>query len=177
MKTKIRIIGLDPGLRNTGWGIIDVQGNNLGHVAHGVVHSVTEDDLSTRLMQLFRALCRVFETYEPVEAAVEETFVNKNPASTLKLGMARGVVLLVPAHFLMPAAEYAANRVKKTVVGVGHATKDQVADMVQRLLPQAGKVKLDAADALALAICHAHCRQSYYLKEHLSYDYQNTRRA
>ncbi len=177
MISKVRLIGLDPGLRNTGWGVIDVQGNHLSHVAHGVVHSVTEDDFSTRLMQLFKGLCQVFDNYKPAEAAVEETFVNKNPASTLKLGMARGVVLLVPAHYLISASEYAANRVKKTVVGVGHATKDQVADMVQRLLPQAGKVKLDAADALALAICHAHFRQSYHLKESLSYDQQITRRA
>ena len=165
MLAKIRIIGLDPGLRNTGWGVIDVRGNHLTHIAHGVAHSTAEESLADRLCQLFQEILKGLQDFNPVEAAVEETFVNKNPLSTLKLGMARGVVLLAPSQHGIPVAEYAANRVKKTVVGVGHADKDQVAAMVQRLLPQAGKVKLDAADALAVAICHAHFRQSRHLYE------------
>jgi crossover junction endodeoxyribonuclease RuvC len=162
---KTRIIGLDPGLRNTGWGIIDIQSNCLIHIAHGIVHSQSEESFSVRLAQLFRGISEVIEKFSPSEAAVEETFVNKNPLSTLKLGMARGVVLLAPSQQGVHVAEYAANQIKKTVVGVGHAAKDQVAAMVQRLLPSAGKVKLDAADALAAAICHAHFRQSYLLSE------------
>jgi crossover junction endodeoxyribonuclease RuvC len=154
----VRIIGLDPGLRNTGWGIVDCLGNRLSHVAHGVVHSQTKNDLAPRLSQLYQELFKVIELYKPHEAAVEETFVNKNPASTLKLGMARGIVLLVPAQAGLLVGEYAANRVKKSVVGVGHADKNQVSLMVQRLLPSSGIVSADAADALAVAICHAHYR-------------------
>ena len=161
---------MDPGLRHSGWGVIDMIHNTLLPVAHGVVHSVTEEGFAERLFQLFKGLSQVIEDFEPHEAAVEETFINKNPASALKLGMARGVVLLVPAYFHLPVAEYSANRVKKTVVGVGHADKDQVAAMVQRLLPQVGKVKLDAADALAVAICHAHYRQSNALLERVKND-------
>lgn len=157
MKT-VRILGLDPGLRNTGWGIVDSIGNRLCHVAHGVIHSKADDNLAERLCQLNQQLLNIIETYRPHEAAVEETFVNKNPASTLKLGMARGVVLLAPAQAGLIVGEYAANRVKKSIVGVGHADKNQVAMMVQRLLPSSGIVAADAADALAVAICHAHYR-------------------
>lgn len=156
----VRILGLDPGLRNTGWGIIDVQGNRLSYLAHGVVRSDSKDDLAPRLSQLYQGLLKIIETYSPHEAAVEETFVNKNPASTLKLGMARGIVLLAPAQAGLMVGEYAANRVKKSVVGVGHADKNQVALMVQRLLPASGVVSADAADALAVAICHAHYRSA-----------------
>ncbi len=153
-----RILGLDPGLRHTGWGVIESQGNRLIHVAHGVVDVPQLDATADRLVILFRGLENVVKTYTPQEAAVEETFVNKNPSSTLKLGLARGVVLMAPALWGLSVAEYAANRVKKSVVGVGHADKNQVAHMVQILLPAAGLVKLDAADALAVAICHAHYR-------------------
>jgi crossover junction endodeoxyribonuclease RuvC len=158
MTKTVRILGLDPGLRNTGWGIVDTLGNRLTYVAHGVVKSTASDDLAPRLSQLYQELIKIIEQYSPCEAAVEETFVNKNPASTLKLGMARGIVLLAPAQAGLIVGEYAANRVKKSVVGVGHADKNQVALMVQRLLPSCGVVSADAADALAVAICHAHYR-------------------
>ena len=158
MPTITRILGLDPGLRTTGWGIVDAQGNRLTYVAHGVVCSKGEDELATRLSQVYQGLLKIIETYAPMEAAVEETFVNKNPASALKLGMARGVVLLAPAQAGLVVGEYAANRVKKSVVGVGHADKAQIAMMVQRLLPTCHAVTADAADALAVAICHAHHR-------------------
>lgn len=161
MQGTVRILGLDPGLRNTGWGIVDSSGNHLKYVAHGVVKSNSQDELAMRLSQLYQNLIKVIEDYNPLEAAVEETFVNKNPASTLKLGMARGIVLLVPAQAGLPVGEYAANRVKKSIVGVGHADKNQVALMVQRLLPGCGPVAADAADALAVAICHAHYRKSF----------------
>jgi crossover junction endodeoxyribonuclease RuvC len=155
-----RILGLDPGLRHTGWGIIESVGNRLIHVAHGVVDVPQLESTADRLVLLFRGLENVVKTYTPLEAAVEETFVNNNPSSTLKLGLARGVVLMAPALWGLSVAEYAANRVKKSVVGVGHADKAQVSHMVQILLPAAGQVTLDAADALAVAICHAHYRGS-----------------
>ena len=158
MNTPVRILGLDPGLRTTGWGIIAVEGNRLGYVAHGVIQSQGDDSLAGRLSQLYDGLLKIIRLYNPHEAAVEETFVNKNPASTLKLGMARGVILLAPAQAGLAVGEYAANRVKKSVVGVGHADKNQVALMVQHLLPGCGAVSPDAADALAVAICHAHYR-------------------
>ena len=153
----MRLIGLDPGLRFTGWGVIEVEGNRLRHVAHGVIRVTTEGSLSDRLRDLFDGVAAVVEAQRPIEAAVEETFVNINPGSTLKLGQARGVVLLAPARAGLPVYEYAANLVKKSVVGAGHADKRQVAMMVGRLLP--GVVATaDAADALAIAICHAHHR-------------------
>ena len=153
----MRLIGLDPGLRFTGWGVIEVEGNRLRHVAHGVIKVTTEGSLSDRLRELFDGVAAVVEAQRPLEAAVEETFVNVNPGSTLKLGQARGVVLLAPARAGLPVYEYAANLVKKSVVGAGHADKRQVAMMVGRLLP--GVVATaDAADALAIAICHAHHR-------------------
>jgi crossover junction endodeoxyribonuclease RuvC len=150
-----RILGLDPGLRHTGWGVIDIKGNQLSHVAHGVISS-SSGDLSSRLVELFKGLSHIIKQYHPEEAAVEETFVNNNPVSTLKLGMARGVILMTPALFNLNVSEYPANKVKKSVVGVGHASKEQVSHMVQVLLPKAAPVKLDAADALAIAICHGH---------------------
>ena len=157
-RSSTRIIGLDPGLRITGWGIIDVQGSSLSHVAHGIVTSKDGEDLSTRLLSLYTQLTDIIHEYSPKEAAVEETFVNKNPLSALKLGSARGVVLLAPAYAGLVVGEYSANKVKKSVVGVGHADKTQVAMMVGRLLPKSGGVTKDAADALAIAICHAHHR-------------------
>jgi len=158
MTTPTRIIGLDPGLRITGWGIIDVQGSRLSHVAHGIVTSKDGEELPTRLLSLYTQLTDIIREYSPEEAAVEETFVNKNPLSALKLGSARGVVLLAPAYAGLLVGEYSANKVKKSVVGVGHADKTQVAMMVGRLLPKSGGVTKDAADALAIAICHAHHR-------------------
>ena len=152
----MRILGLDPGLRHTGWGIIDVAGNRLTHVADGVAHAAVDMPLASRLSVLFRQILEVLEQFRPDEAAVEETFVNKNPASTLKLGVARGVVLLAPAERGLPVAEYSANMVKKSVVGAGHAEKEQVQMMVRRLLPGCAIAEPDAADALAVAICHAH---------------------
>jgi crossover junction endodeoxyribonuclease RuvC len=151
----MRVLGLDPGLRHTGWGIIDVSGTHLTHVADGVVHAAIDQPLAMRLVALFRQITSVVERFRPDEAAVEETFVNRNPASTLKLGVARGVVLLAPAERGLPVAEYSANLVKKAVVGVGHAEKTQVQLMVRRLLPGCNGGTPDAADALAVAICHA----------------------
>jgi crossover junction endodeoxyribonuclease RuvC len=152
----MRILGLDPGLRHTGWGVIDVMGNRLTHVADGVAHAAVDMPLAGRLSALFRQILAVLEEFRPDEAAVEETFVNKNAASTLKLGVARGVVLLAPAERGLPVAEYSANMVKKSVVGAGHAEKEQVQMMVRRLLPGCAIAAPDAADALAVAICHAH---------------------
>ncbi|HEV8679208.1 MAG TPA: crossover junction endodeoxyribonuclease RuvC [Stellaceae bacterium] len=152
----MRVLGLDPGLRHTGWGVIDVAGNRLSHVADGVVHAPVDLPLAERLVGLFRQLTDVLERFRPDEAAVEESFVNKNAASTLKLGVARGVVLLAPAERGLPVAEYSANLIKKAVVGVGHAEKAQVQLMVRRLLPGCAIKEADAADALAVAICHAH---------------------
>jgi crossover junction endodeoxyribonuclease RuvC len=153
----MRVIGLDPGLRHTGWGVIDVAGNRLLHVADGVVHAAVDQPLAMRLVSLFRQINEVLDRYRPQEAAVEETFVNRNPSSTLKLGLARGVVLLAPAERGLAVAEYSANLVKKSVVGAGHADKAQVQMMVRHLLPGCtGAAAADAADALAVAICHAH---------------------
>lgn len=153
----MRLIGLDPGLRLTGWGVIEVEGNRLRHVAHGVVKVAPAGTLAERLRKLFEGVAGVIEAQCPIEAAVEETFVNVNPGSTLKLGQARGVVMLAPARAGLEVFEYSANLVKKSVVGAGHADKNQIAMMVSRLLP--GVVaKADAADALAVAICHAHHR-------------------
>ncbi len=155
----MRILGIDPGLRNLGWGVIDVQGSRLGHVANGIIHS-EGDDLATRLLSLFTALTGVVELYAPTGAAVEQTFVNKDAVATLKLGQARGIALLVPARAGLSVGEYAPNAVKKAVVGVGHADKVQVAHMVRYQLPGVDLAGPDAADALAVAICHAHHLQS-----------------
>lgn len=156
----MRLIGLDPGLRTTGWGLVDVAGSRLSHVANGI--ATTDQKLSTaeRLNQIYDQLTAVILDYKPDAAAVEETFVNKNPVTTLKLGLARGAVLLAPARAGLKVAEYSANAVKKAVVGVGHADKDQVGMMVRRLLPGVAIDSPDAADALAVAICHAHHSQT-----------------
>jgi crossover junction endodeoxyribonuclease RuvC len=153
----MRLLGLDPGLRLTGWGVIDVEGNRLRHVAHGVVKVAADRPLAVRLNEIFEGVAAVILAQQPEEAAVEETFVNVNPASTLKLGQARGVVMLAPARSGLPVFEYAATLVKKSVVGTGHADKHQIAMMVGRLLPGV-EATADAADALAVAICHAHHR-------------------
>jgi len=152
----MRLIGIDPGLRATGWGVIEVDGTRLRHAGHGVIRVNPDEELAYRLRFLHDALIHVLQEWQPASAAVEETFVNKNPASTLKLGQARGVVLLAPAQLGLPVAEYAPNVIKKAVVGVGHADKAQVHAMVQRLLPGVMVTGADAADALAVAICHAH---------------------
>jgi crossover junction endodeoxyribonuclease RuvC len=148
------ILGIDPGLRCTGWGVIDIVGNRLAYVAHGVIVTDNTESMAARLAMLHQALVEIIQHHTPQAAAVEETFSNKNPLSSLKLGHARGVALTVPALYNVPVYEYAANRIKKAIVGAGHADKAQVAYMVQRLLPTAGAVQADAADALAVAICH-----------------------
>jgi len=154
----MKIIGLDPGLQFTGWGIIESDGNRLAHVANGAVSTTASHSLSRRLLDLHDGLMAILDAHAPDEAAVEETFVNKNPASTLKLGQARGVVLLVPARAGLVVGEYTPNLIKKSVVGAGHAAKEQVLMMVRTLLPGAAIEGADAADALAVAICHAHHR-------------------
>lgn len=156
----VRILGLDPGLRNTGWGIIEASGNRLRVIADGVVRSDDRLSLAERLNQLYGGVAEVLSAYEPDEAAVEETFVNRNPLSTLKLGQARGVVMLAPARHGLPVAEYQPSQVKKSVVGTGAAAKEQVQMMIRTLLPGCMIESPDAADALAVAVCHAHFRAS-----------------
>ncbi len=160
----IRILGIDPGLRNTGWGVIDSNGSRLSFVACGRVRSDAALDMGNRLRQLHEGLMKVIAEYSPQEAAVEETFVNRDPQSTLKLGQARGVALMAPALAGLEIAEYAANLVKKTVVGAGHAEKAQIQMMVRVLLPASAATSADAADALAVAICHAQHRGSRALR-------------
>ena len=154
----IRILGLDPGLRRTGWGVIDVCGSRLTYVDSGTILPPEDAPMGVRLAALHAGLAEVLAAFRPHEAAVEETFVNMNPASTLKLGQARGVVLLVPAIAGLPVAEYAATLVKKSVVGAGRAEKGQIRMMIKVLLPQATPPTDDAADALAVAVTHAHHR-------------------
>jgi crossover junction endodeoxyribonuclease RuvC len=156
----VRIIGLDPGLRQAGWGIIESIGNTLTHVADGVVAADPDLPLAERLLFIHLELARVIAEFKPEEAAIEETFVSKDARATLKLGQARGVAILAPAAAGIPLAEYAPNQVKKSVVGVGHAEKEQIHHMVRVLLPKARPQSADAADALAIAICHAHHRGS-----------------
>ena len=150
----MRVIGFDPGLRHTGWGVVDVTGNRLTHVANGVC-STDAGALALRLVRLHEEIERVVLEFRPDQAAVEHTFVNKDAAGTLKLGQARAISLLVPAQQGIPVAEYAPNAVKKAVVGVGHADKVQIQHMVKLLLPGVVLAGADAADALAVAICHA----------------------
>lgn len=162
MKQPIRIIGIDPGLRRTGWGVIESAGNSLHFVAAGTVTSDDKLDLASRLRQLHEGLSAVMHQMMPEEAAVEHTFVNKDATATLKLGQARGIALLVPAQAGLRVAEYAPNAVKKSVIGVGHGEKQQIHMMVKVLMPRATFDSSDAADALAIAICHAHNRHSLY---------------
>lgn len=153
-----RLLGLDPGLQFTGWGLIEVAGNRLRHIGDGVIATVASEGVPERLKMLHEALTRLMAELRPDEAAVEETYVNRNGAATLKLGYARGVALLAPALLGIPVAEYGAKTVKKAVVGSGNADKEQVQMMVRRLLPGCLIRRADAADALAVAICHAHHR-------------------
>ncbi len=152
----MRLLGLDPGLQKTGWGIVEAQGTRLSHIANGTVKSDPKKTLAERLVELHDGLTAIIAEWQPHSCAVEETFVNKNPTSTLKLGQARGIALLVPSQAGLNVAEYTPNHVKKSVVGVGHAAKGQVDAMVKVLLPGVKINGPDAADALAVAICHAH---------------------
>ena len=159
----MKIIGIDPGLRNMGWGVIESDGPRLKHVANGIIHSET-GDLGPRLLALFQGLSQVIAIHAPDAAAVEQTFVNKDAVGTLKLGQARGIALLAPAQAGLEIGEYAPNAVKKAVVGVGHAGKEQVEHMVRFMLPGVELAGPDAADALAIAICHAHHLQGRALR-------------
>jgi crossover junction endodeoxyribonuclease RuvC len=156
----IRIIGIDPGLRRTGWGVIDTDGVRLAFVSCGSVVSDDSEGLGLRLRQIFDGLSEVLARLKPQEAAIEQTFVNRDATATLKLGQARGIALLVPALLGIEIAEYAPNAVKKTVIGAGHGDKVQIRAMVKCLLPRAAPDSADAADALAIAITHAHSRTS-----------------
>jgi len=158
MTTPIRILGIDPGLRHTGWGLISCAGNNLKFIASGVVNPDPKADLAVRLLQLHEGLDEIINSFEPDEAAVEQTFVNRSGSATLKLGQARGIAMLAPARAKILVAEYAPNVVKKTVIGAGHGDKKQIRMMIGVLLPQAEVTSDDAADALAIAITHAHHR-------------------
>ena len=159
MANQLRILGLDPGLRRTGWGVVAIDGARLAHIAHGVVAAPQDAPLAERLLAIHAGVVEIIARWAPDEAAIEETFVTANGASTLKLGHARAAAMLAPAAAGLRVAEYAATVVKKALVGTGGADKAQVAFMVGRLLPAAGAPVADAADALAVAICHAHARR------------------
>ena len=156
----IRILGIDPGLRRTGWGMIASAGNALSFIATGTIKAPLDGELAQRLVALHTGLTAIVRDYAPNEAAVEQTFVNRDATATLKLGQARGIALLVPALAGLSVAEYAPNAVKKTIVGAGHAEKAQIRAMVRVLLPRAEFDGEDSADALAVAICHAHHRRA-----------------
>jgi crossover junction endodeoxyribonuclease RuvC len=160
----VRILGIDPGLRRTGWGVIETSGNRLTFIGCGSVEPPDTLPLASRLLAIHEGLAKVLGDYQPEEAAVEQTFVNKDAVATLKLGQARGVAMLSPAMFGIAVAEYAPNQVKKTVVGAGHADKNQIRVMLKLLLPKADPKSADAADALAVAITHAHHRASIALR-------------
>jgi len=159
-----RILGIDPGLGNTGWGVIDYINNAPKHLANGTIKTDPKTPLAKRLAKIALELEQIITLWNPSEAAVEETFVNANPASALKLGQARGVALCAPARFGLETAEYAPNKIKKTIVGAGHAGKGQIQLMVGMLMPRVEIHSADSADALAIAICHAHHRVSDTLK-------------
>jgi crossover junction endodeoxyribonuclease RuvC len=164
MQRPIRILGIDPGLRRTGWGMIAVEGNRLSFLACGSLATAENAALAARLLAIHDGLREIVALHIPDEAAVEATFVNKDARATLKLGQARGVAMLVPAIAGVPVAEYAPNLVKKTIVGAGHGEKAQVRMMIGVLLPKADPRSADAADALAIAVCHAHHRRSAQLR-------------
>jgi crossover junction endodeoxyribonuclease RuvC len=160
MARPIRILGIDPGLRRTGWGVVEIAGNRLGFLGCGSVTTSEEDALAARLLAIHDGLTCILEQFHPDEAAVEATFVNKDARATLKLGQARGIAMVVPAKAGVPVAEYAPNLVKKSIVGVGHGDKAQIRMMIGVLLPKADPSSDDAADALAIAVTHAHHRQN-----------------
>lgn len=162
MKTIRTIIGLDPGLRHTGWGIIRQDDNHLSFLAAGQINPPVKLPMAERLNTIYTQLADIIEEFDPSEAALEETFVNKNAASALKLGQARGVAMLVPANQGILVAEYSANKVKQCVTGYGHADKQQIQSMISVLLPSSGKLSEDAADALAVAITHAHYKECLF---------------
>ena len=164
IRSPVRILGIDPGLRRTGWGVVEVEGNRLVYVGCGSVEPPDDLPLSSRLLAIHDGLAAVLGDFRPLEAAVEQTFVNKDGVATLKLGQARGVAMLAPAMFGISVAEYAPNQVKKTVVGAGHADKNQIMVMLKILLPKAEPKSADAADALAVAVTHAHHRGSAALR-------------
>ena len=160
----IRILGIDPGLRRTGWGVVEIDGNRLTFIDCGCVETSDKADLALRLLAIHDELFRVVEQFVPDEAAVEATFVNKDAVATLKLGQARGIAMLVPARASVPVSEYAPNLVKKTIVGAGHCEKSQIRMMIGVLLPKADPQSEDACDALAVAVTHAHHRTSIVLR-------------
>ncbi len=164
MTRPIRILGIDPGLRRTGWGMVEIAGNALSFIGCGSVTTRDADGLALRLLAIHDGLMRILEEFRPDEAAVEATFVNKDATATLKLGQARGIAMVVPARAGVPVAEYAPNLVKKSIVGAGHGDKTQVRMMIGVLLPKADPTSDDAADALAVAVTHAHHRQSVVLR-------------
>jgi crossover junction endodeoxyribonuclease RuvC len=169
MTRPIRILGIDPGLRRTGWGVVEIAGNRLAFIGCGSVTTNDRDALAARLLAIHDGLLLVLDQYRPDEAAVEATFVNKDATATLKLGQARGIAMVVPAKAGVPVAEYAPNLVKKSIVGVGHGDKAQVRMMVGVLLPKANPHTDDAADALAIAVTHAHHRQSAVVKASIDF--------
>jgi crossover junction endodeoxyribonuclease RuvC len=164
IRQPVRILGIDPGLRRTGWGIIEIEGNRLIYIGCGSVEPPEGLPLASRLLAIHEGLAAVLGNFQPAEAAVEQTFVNKDGVATLKLGQARGVAMLAPAMFGISVSEYAPNQVKKTVVGAGHADKNQIMVMLKILLPKADPPSADAADALAVAITHAHHRGTAALR-------------
>jgi crossover junction endodeoxyribonuclease RuvC len=164
IRPPVRIIGIDPGLRRTGWGVIEIDGNRLIYISCGSVEPPDTLPLASRLLGIHEGLAKILGDFQPAEAAVEQTFVNKDGVATLKLGQARGIAMMTPAMFGIAVAEYAPNQVKKTVVGAGHADKNQIQMMLKILLPKAEPKSADAADALAIAITHAHHRQSTALR-------------
>ena len=164
IRQPVRIIGIDPGLRRTGWGVIETEGNRLVFIGCGSVEPPDDLPLASRLLAIHEGLAAVLGDFRPMEAAVEATFVNRDAVATLKLGQARGIAMLVPAIAGLPVAEYAPNLVKKTIVGSGHCEKIQIRLMIKVLLPKADPLSDDAADALAIAVTHAHHRQSIILR-------------
>jgi crossover junction endodeoxyribonuclease RuvC len=164
IRPSIRILGIDPGLRRTGWGVVACEGNRLTYIACGTVETDAKAALADRLVAIHDGLHRIVAEFHPDEAAVEATFVNRDAVATLKLGQARGIALLVPARAGVPVSEYAPNLVKKTIVGAGHGEKAQIRMMIGVLLPRADPQSEDAADALAIAVTHAHHRQSLQIR-------------
>lgn len=166
MKVIRTIVGIDPGLRHTGWGIIRQEDNRLSFIAAGRINPDPDLPMAERLKTLAQELAETIEAHAPTEAAIEETFVNKNAASALKLGQARGAAMLTAAQAGLSVTEYSANKIKQTVTGFGHADKGQISAMIKILLPQSGKLTPDAADALAIAICHAHHGPAFEMKKY-----------